>query len=219
MKAARLKRFLRPAPLLAVVVVVAAVVAGPGAFARLALMTGYPGLALPFITDPAARGAALYELGRYEEADDVFREIGRSATYDRGNTLAATGDYKLSAAYFDAVLFANRFDAGARHNRDVVAALVPPHIGEAAGRGRIRAILKEAGIDAAPFDPDNPHVKVVPTPNNYRKAVDGRTVAASRDWLETLSDAPGEYLSKRLAAEYDRRRAAGTIRPSEPSPW
>lgn len=219
MKRWRLRGLLRPGPLVAVAVVVAAVVAGPAAFGRLALMTGYPGIALPFLTSEAARGAALYQLGRYEDADAIFREIGRSATYDRGNTLAATGDYKLSRAYFDAVLFANRFDDGARYNRGVVDALIPPHLGEAAGRGRIRAILKEAGIDAAPFDPDNPHVKVVPTPDSYRKAVDARTIAASREWLETLSDAPGEYLRKRLVAEFDRRRAAGKLPAPEASPW
>ncbi len=42
---------------------------------------------------------------------------------------------------------------------------------------------------------------------------------ASEDWLETLDDAPGEYLQKRLLAEYDRRRALGRPAPQEASPW
>ncbi|RAI04259.1 hypothetical protein DLJ53_07395 [Acuticoccus sediminis] len=197
---------------------VAALVAGPAAFARLAYLAGYPGVALPFLSDPAVRGAALYDLGRYAEADDTFREIGRRVTYNRGNSLAVTGDYALSRAYFDAVLFANRFDAGARHNREVVAALVVPHEGEAMGRGRIRAHLAEAGVEVAAFDPDNPQVPVAAV-DNFRKGVDARTVTANEDWLETLQDAPGEYLKKRLVAEYDRRRAAGRPAPAEAAPW
>lgn len=203
---------------LAAAALVAALLAGPAAFARLAYAAGFPGLALPFLTDPAVRGAALYDLGRFAEADAVFRDIGRRVTYNRGNSLAMTGDYPLSEAYFDAVLFANRFDAGARHNRDVVAALVPRHRGEAMGRGRIMAHLNELGVAAAAFDPDNPHAPVVPT-ETFRKAVDERTATPDRDWLETLQDAPGEYLRKRLQAEYDRRRETGVAAPTEGSSW
>ncbi|MEM9223954.1 MAG: hypothetical protein AAGB11_16360 [Pseudomonadota bacterium] len=205
--------------LLLLLVLVAVVVAGPTTFARLAHRAGAPALALPWTSDEAVRGAMLYDLGRYGEADDIFRTIGRSVTYNRGNTLAATGDHKLAVAYFDAVLFANRFDGDARHNRDVVAALVPPHVGEAMGRGRIRASLKQSGIDAQAFDAENPHVPVVPKPDSVRKPIDARTVAASREWLETLKDAPGVYLRKRLLAEYDRRRAASGPTSPEPSPW
>lgn len=214
--AAALRRHLLA--VLAGLAVLAAVLAGPAAFARLAYAAGYPGLALPWLTDEAVRGAALYDLGRYREADDTFRRIGRRVTYNRGNSLAATGDYALSAAYFDAVLFANRFDADARHNREVVGALVPPHQGEAVGRGRIRAHLDAQGVEVAAFDADNPHVPVVAS-DDIRKSVDARTLAASEDWLETLDDAPGEYLQKRLLAEYDRRRALGRPAPQEASPW
>ncbi|UOM35563.1 hypothetical protein [Acuticoccus sp. I52.16.1] len=208
----------RPLAAMAALAVVAALAAGPAAFARLAYLAGYPGLALPWLGDPAVRGAALYDLGRYAEADETFRGIGRRVTYNRGNSLAATGDYALSAAYFDAVLFANRFDADARHNREIVAALVPPTMGEATGRGRIRTHLEEQGVAAAAFDPDNPHVPVVAN-TDIRKAVDARTLTATEDWLDTLEDAPGEYLRKRLVAEYDRRRAAGLPAPAEATPW
>ena len=98
--------------------------AGPEAWAKLIWRAGAPQLALPLIRDEAARGAALYQAGRYAEADAAFAAVGRSATYNRGLTLAATGDHALSVAYFDAVLFADQYDADARHNRDTVAALV-----------------------------------------------------------------------------------------------
>lgn len=204
---------------LALVAVAVGLAAGREGFARLAYRAGLPGLAAPALQDDAARGAALYDAGRYAEADEAFRTIGRSVTYNRGNSLAATGDYKLSAAYYDAVLFANRFDADARHNRAVVDELIPETVGEAKGRGRIRAFLADVGVEAAPFDPDNPHVPVVANPYSYRKAIDARTVAAGREWIETLTDAPGAYLRKRLVAEYDRRRAEGIPAPAEPSPW
>lgn len=210
----------RAAPLLlAGLAIVGAVAAGPTAFAKLAYRAGLIELALPFIENEAARGAALYRLGRYEEADAVFAKVGRSATYNRGLTLAATGRYKLATAYFDAVLFANRWDADARRNREIVAALVEPVIGEGDGHGRIATVLRSAGIDAAAFDPENPTAAAMPADRSTRKPTDARTVAATEEWLATLSDAPGEFLRKRLAAELDRRRAAGTAAPEEPSPW
>lgn len=212
----RLRRL--TAPLLFALAVACAVAAGPGTFAKLAYMLGFPGLALHWIENQAARGAALYVLGRYAEADEVFATVGRTATYDRANSLAATGRYELSVAYYDAVLFADRWDADARYNREIVDALVEPVIGEAMGHGRIEMILQQAGADPRPFDPANPHAAIVPV-DTIRKRPDAKTVAASREWLDTLADAPGEYLRKRLAAEYDRRRAEGAPEPREPSPW
>lgn len=83
----------------------AALSAGPEAFGRLALDLGVPKLALPLLGDPHARGVALYAAGDYAGADRAFAEAGRAATYDRGLTLAATGEYALALAYFEAVLF------------------------------------------------------------------------------------------------------------------
>lgn len=206
-------------PLLGALALVSAAVAGPGTFAKLALMAGYPNLALPYIQCDAARGAALYQLGRYAEADALFASIGRAATYNRANTLAATGQYKLAVAYYDAVLFADRWDADARRNRDLVSPFVARTVGEAAGHGRIAVILEEAGVEAKAFDLEDPHAPIAPAPDRLRKPIDARTVAANRAWLETLGDAPGEYLSARLAAEYERRRAMGVPQPEEPSPW
>ena len=202
-----------------------AVAAGPEAWARLLWRAGHPELALPLIRDAGARGAALYAAGRYDEADAAFAAIGRSATYDRGLTLAMTGDYALSVAYFDAVLFADRYDAGARHNRDLVATLVEPVVGEAMGHGRIETILSEAGIETAAFDPEDPSRPVDaaqrdPLRAETRRGVEGeRTVAADADWLDTLADAPGEYLRGRLAAEMERRRAAGEAHAEETERW
>ena len=202
-----------------------ALAAGPGAWGKLAWRAGFPALAVPAIGDPEARAAVLYDAGRFAEADAAFAAIGRSATYDRGLTLAATGDYALSVAYFDAVLFADRYDAAARHNRDTVKALVPPVIGEAMGHGRIEAMLAEAGVGTAPFDPDAPDQSILkravdPQRESNRRPVESeRTAAADGAWLDTLEDAPGAYLKARLAAEMDRRVTEGEAHEAEAERW
>ena len=78
--------------LLAAAGVAALAVAGPAALGRLALMAGLPSLAAPLIADPAVRGVALYEAGKYAAADDAFRE-GRAwlRPSNRGLSLVSTG--------------------------------------------------------------------------------------------------------------------------------
>jgi len=213
------------ARLIAIAAAACALAAGPQAWGKLARQAGFPSLAVPLVSDPSARAAALYAAGRYAEADAGFAAVGRSATYDRGLTLAATGEYALSVAYFDAVLFANRYDTEARHNRDTVKALVPPVVGEAMGHGRIEAILAEAGIRAVAFDPDAPEQKIVQTEvdpqreSNRRPVTGDRTAAADTAWIDSLEDTPGAYLKARLAAEMERRRAEGEAHKEEPDQW
>lgn len=187
--------------------------------ARLAYLAGFPRLTLALTDDPGAWGAALYLTGRPAEADAVFAEIGRGSTYDRAATLALTGNYPLAVAYYDAVLFADRWDAEARHNRDIVAGLVEPVVGEAMGHGRIDALLVEAGVKVAGFDEEDPAGAAVFPNEAIRKPVDAGALVADADWLGTLADAPGEYLARRLAAEYERRREEGLDQLPEASPW
>ncbi|WP_353476353.1 hypothetical protein PVT71_27130 (plasmid) [Salipiger sp. H15] len=202
-----------------------ALAAGPDAWAKVAWRLGAPGLALPLLTDDAARGAALYSAGRYDEADTAFAAVGRSATYNRGMTLAASGSYQLSVAYFDAVLFADRYDADAKHNRQVVSALVDPVVGEAMGHGRIKALLAERGFEADTFDTDDPMAPVrtldwVTDRDALKRGVTrDRSVAASAKWIASLADAPGEYLKARLAAELERRVETGEAAAAEASRW
>lgn len=202
-----------------------ALAAGPQAWAKLIWRAGFPGLAVPLLDEGAARGAALYAAGRYAEADAAFAAVGRSATYDRGLSLAATGQYRLSVAYFDAVLFANQYDRDARQNRETVATLIDPVIGEAMGHGRIRNLLVESGFAAEAFDPDTPDAPIktadwVTDRDSLKRSVsDDRRMGADAAWIDTLSDAPGEYLRARLQAELDRRRKAGEAARQEASEW
>lgn len=207
------------------IALVAAVAAGPRAWARLLWCAGAPALALPLIREDFARGAALYAIGRYDEADAVFERVGRSTTYNRGLTLATTGRYELSLAYFDAVLFADRYDADAQRNREIVATLVEPVVGEATGHGRIRAILTEKGLQTEAFDPERPDLELMSIQRDAarrsikRPVTSERTLSADGGWLDTLSDAPGVFLKARLEAEMTRRKETGSAHREEASRW
>lgn len=195
------------------------VLTGAPTLGRLAYIAGLPGLTLSVTQDQGARGAALYVTGHYAEADTAFREIGRGATYNRAATLALTGDYALAVAYYEAVLFADRWDTEARLNRDIVAGLLEPVIGEAMGHGRIDRLLIESGANVAGFDASDPTAPTLQADRNSRRPVSARAVGADADWLGTLADAPGEYLTRRLIAEYKRRVDEGLALPQEPSSW
>ena len=108
---------MRAAAVLLVLAVAALVLAGPAALGALALRAGWDRVALILLDDPGARGVAHYRLGDHDLADADFARAGRSQTYNRALSLAATGDYPLAVAYFDAVLFANPADEQARASR------------------------------------------------------------------------------------------------------
>lgn len=206
---------LRPRLALVAVVGLACVLAaGPAAWGRLLLRLGAPGTAARVLDDPAARGLALYRAGDYAGADVAFAEAGRSQTFNRALTLAATGQHALSVAYVDAVLFANPSDDEARRLRDLVDAMVPKTTGETTVPGR----LPGAG-GLVPGDPmEAPIIASTPDPT-WKKPIEARGFAASDAWLETLADDPGEFLRLRLRKEYERRAGLGLLRPEEAEKW
>lgn len=190
------------------------VLAGPEASGSLALRMGWDRVALHLLDDPAARGTALFRLGRFKEADDAFAAAGRSQTYNRGLSLASTRDYPLSVAYFDAVLFANPADEQARANRDLIATMYPPTVGDSTAPGRI------AGRGGRPAPAEEiGEALTMAAADSWRRPIEARGLAASDAWLETIADDPGEFLRLRVAAEYDRRARLGLIRPDEADRW
>lgn len=193
---------------LAVTGLAALTVAGTAPVAKLLLVLHLPGLAAPLLSDPAVQGVALYQAGNYAAADDAFRRAGRGSTYNRGLSLAAVGDYPLSRAYFDAVLFTNPADSMARDNRNVVNALIPPHLGQANAAGRIAAEAV-AVSGGSPVD----EIKRLGRP------LDQGSRVADAEWLAGLPDDPGEFLRLRLETEHTRRAAMGLTAPEEGSPW
>lgn len=199
----------RLALLLAAAGIAALAAAGPAPIGRLALMAGLPGLAAEFIADPAVHGVALYRAGRYPEADAAFAAAGRGATFNRGVSLAATGDYPLARAYFDAVLFAAAGDSEARENRALVDALIPPVVGEGneAGRIAVRPIATPGGLT---LDTD---------PRRLGRRLDAGGLVADRAWLATIPDDPGEFLRLRLEDEHKRRLSLGQTPPEDGDLW
>ncbi len=195
---------------LALVILGGAALAAAGAepLAKIAIALDMPGLAAPLLSDPSVRGVALYQAGDYAAADDAFRRAGRGSTYNRGLSLAATGNYPLSRAYFDAVLFANPADSQARDNRNAVNALIPVTQGQANSAGRIAATAI-ATPGGSPVD----EIKRLGRPLD-----EGRRVADA-EWLASLPDDAGAFLRLRLAAEHKRRLAMGLTAPEEGDPW
>ncbi|MGQ0563886.1 MAG: hypothetical protein ACT4OK_02285 [Gemmobacter sp.] len=186
----------------------AMVLGGAQPLAKLALVAGLPGLAASLLSDPSVRGVALYRAGDHAGADAAFRAAGRGSTYNRGLSLAVTGNYMLSRAYFDAVLFANPADSQARDNRNHVNSLIPPTVGEANSAGRI-AITAIAVPGGSPVE----EIKRLGRPLD-----EGRRVADA-EWLATLPDDPGELLRLRLAAEHQQKIALGYTAPEDGDPW
>lgn len=182
--------------------------AGPEPIGRLALMAGWPSLAARLITEPGARGVALFRAGDFAGADAAFKAAGRTATFNRGTSLAMLGNYPLARAYFDAVLFANPADSRARENRNLVNARIPVIEGEgnAAGRIAVRAIATSGG---SPID----EVKRLGRPLE-----EGRRVADDA-WLQGLPDDQGAFLRLRLASEHARRMSMGLTPPEAGDPW
>lgn len=189
------------------------VVAGPQALGRLALLAGAPGIAAPLLSGPVEKGIAHFRAGDFARADAEFAQAGRSQTFNRGLSLAAMGEYPLSVAYFDAVIFVNPADAEARQNRDLVKAMFPPDQGESIVPGRI---MGHGGGEGAPQIMLNAAGAQEP---EWQRKIEARGIVASDEWLATISDDPGEFLKLRLKAEYDRRAGQGLIRPREVEPW
>lgn len=203
---------MKPA-LIALAGLAALALAGPQALGRLALHVGLDGPAAALLSDPATRGVALYRLGDFPAADAAFAQAGRSQTYNRGLSLAATGDYPLSVAYFDAMLFANPADEQARRNRDLVAAMYPPERGESSVPGRI------SGAGGLSRDVEIADLLANLSGPEWERRLDAKGLAATDQWLDTIVDDPGEFLKLRIRAEFDRRARLGLIRPEEGDPW
>lgn len=190
------------------------VLSGPATWGRLAFWSGLPGASLLLDTN-AAKGLALYRDGDFEAADKHLETAGRGQTFNRALTLTATGNYALSQAYFDAVLFANPADEEARRLRDLVGAMAPKTRGDSVAPGRLAG---RGGLSSGQEQSPQWGWPGTPDPEWQRK-VTARGFAASEEWLGTISDDPGEFLRLRLEKEYQRRSGLGLIRPNEGDTW
>lgn len=211
------------AGLLAFALIASAIIWKDGFLAgRFALAFDRPKLAAGLFDDPGWRGAALYRMGRFEEAAANFREAGKSAFFNRANALARLGQYSEAVAFYDAVLFYNPDDHDARANRELVSALIDKS-GNIPLNGKFIPEDAELKVGSASSKEDRrPSDYLYIWADNIRyKSVfrSGQIVSASEEWLESLMDDPGRYLKLRVAAEHERRKQAGTAMPSGNDPW
>jgi Ca-activated chloride channel family protein len=71
--------------------------------------------------DPAIAGEALYRSGDYPRAGQVWSELDQADShYNRGNSLAQTGDFEAAIAAYDAALALDPEMEDASYNRDLV---------------------------------------------------------------------------------------------------
>lgn len=102
---------------------------------RLLMGIGFPSAAAAILDDPAWKGPALYEAGRYTEAAAIFRNGGRRNAYNLGNALARSGDYVAAVDAYDSALSFNPRDADAQANRSLLAAMLAEEIDRGKGGG------------------------------------------------------------------------------------
>ncbi|MER0239064.1 hypothetical protein [Fulvimarina sp. MAC8] len=197
----------------------AAIAAGPQAFGKIALVAGFPELAASLVDDPQIEGIAKFEAGAYEEADDFFAEAGKQATYNRAMSLAALGDYALSVAYFDAVLFVDPADEDARFNRDLIAQRVPDVVSESNEIDGVAATVETEESKAQATERDILETQPVLAQRSILDPRVERITAATEGWLETLPDEPAIYLARRIRAENERRQDLGLANPPEDNAW
>ncbi|MDQ0472251.1 tetratricopeptide repeat protein [Labrys wisconsinensis] len=102
-----------------------AVLSGGDRGGRLLLAMGLPTPAAAALRDPAWRGAALYQAGRYAEAAAELRNTrSAEAAYNLGNAFARNGNLPLAVKAYDIALKRDPADADALANRALVQALL-----------------------------------------------------------------------------------------------
>ncbi|MEN3791902.1 hypothetical protein [Fulvimarina sp. MAC3] len=198
---------------------IAAMAAGPEAFGKIALVAGFPNIAARLVDDPQIDGIAKFEAGDYRQADELFAASGRQATYNRAMSLAALGDYALSVAYFDAVLFVDPADEDARFNRDLIARRVPDVVSESNEIDGVAATVETEESEAQATKRDILETQPVLAQRSILDPRVERITAATEGWLETLPDEPAIYLARRIRAENERRQDLGLANPPEDNAW
>ncbi|WP_102106555.1 hypothetical protein [Oceaniglobus roseus] len=212
-----------------------AVLGGTAPLGRAALALNLPGLAVPLLEDPAWRGVALFDAGRFAESAEAFRAAGPEAAYDLGTAEVLAANYAAALEAYDLAMALGP-DVEARANFDLVAAFYGARAIDAAsvsyfkektdgpveaaevGRGSGRAsgsgdeVTNKGATIALPSLQSGEQLGV-------RRVFDDSFIAANPRWLATLEDVPGVFLRARILEEYRRRRDSGTGQAQEEEPW
>ncbi|MBX2854091.1 MAG: hypothetical protein KTR21_03835 [Rhodobacteraceae bacterium] len=205
---------------------------GSDTFARAALWAGAPQLAERLAASPMLRGLSLYQRGRYNDAEEAFRQAGAPAAFNRGAALARAGRYRESIAVYRAVILRDPGDEQARFNLDVVLALYEAPVGSplpgdkvggdgSAPVGSTPSLTQVAGGGRGESGGNvvaRADRQTALSRRHVRRGHDGRRIVANERWLATLQDQPGLYLKANIAAEHARRVERGLAMPPAEAP-
>ncbi len=160
---------------------------------RLLMSLGLPGAAAAILTDPAWRGPALYEAGRYGEAIEIFAKGGKRSAYNLGNALARSGDLEAAIAAYDEALSYNPRDADAQANRSLIARLIEDEKDPGKGGGIANATATTGARynKTANQDPDD----------NTRSTSSGEGLAGNKEGGTTSSTPGNSKVARRGRAE------------------
>ncbi len=199
---------------------------------RILLEIGLPSTALPLLDEPTLRGAALFEVGRFEEAAEQFETAGMD--FNQGVAWAHAGDYAAALVAWERALRHDPDDAETISNHRLITSLLSgtqfepfklpkererdgPTLLAEPGQGKGRASGEGDDVNNASTSIWMPELStsgIRRVPNIF----DAQFIGADRRWLATLEDQPGVYLRARLAAEQKAREAAGTALPATEAP-
>lgn len=131
----------------------------PDQRASQALTEGDPKLAQELFRDPAWQAVAAYQAGDYKQAEELFgHDDSASGHYNRGNTLAAQGQFAEAIDAYDKALTHNPQLESARHNRDRATELLQQQQSEQSPSSAPQTEASEA--EAADHEPSSPEDQV-----------------------------------------------------------
>lgn len=206
-------------------------------FGRLALRAGQPALAGMLVSDPALRGIALSAQGRQVDAIAAFERAGPAQTYNRATAHALNGDFAEALLSYDDLLSRDPDHRDARTNFRIVASLYGgtkldlafmdllteekegPTIEAPDAQGGGRAIGDGAESDGMATDIFAPKIKTDSGLRRVPRIFDDMYIEADRNWLTTMLDQPGKFLTARLKAEQKRRQELGIGVEGEEGAW
>jgi Ca-activated chloride channel family protein len=196
------------------------------------LSLGLPAIASNLTNDPTLLASYRFSSGDHTDAAETFSAVGQP--YNAGVAAAWARDYASALAAWDAALLVNPTDHEARTNRDLIVSLfagtefLPTEERPAKDRGGddVEANIGQGGARAASTGDDatgNQSGFTMPEVagsglRRVPKIFDAQYIKANDEWLTTLPDEPGLYLSARIAAEQKARAAAGTALPPAGDP-
>lgn len=211
---------------------------GAEPFGRLALRVYAPGLAEPMVADPALKGLALARQGRHGEAADAFAGAGPNETYNRATAHALNGDFAEALLSYDDLLVREPDHADAIANFRLIASVYGgtkldlsrmdllieeqgdgPIVEGPEAQGGGRAMGTGADSDGLATDIFAPNITVEAGLRRTSRIFDDKFIDANAEWLTTMLDQPGLFLSERLKAEQKRRQELGIGVETEEGAW